>query len=1246
MSTIILAILLLFMVIGELRLITSRVRKNAFQWWHTPWFALIYVIIIYLLYHLIELPDTFLLNWLFEEYKIETFYCLVGMVVWVPIQAFLRKPSVHKSLINTYRSFFDQDDEKTKRKLPFPYYYSSDGEMVKSRVGRVFYRLALKSVIIIVAIVYAIALVVAHFYPDLFFPSSAFGILSLIPFIEYFFYLCAEVDNEQTTTIEDGGEQRTWSNFDALWQLFVENYDNYAVAWKRNFDEKGTIRLGYEKDNFASFEDLFTKFKDEHRGGIIEDCDLLTAFSKLVPFFMQVIKSGHYILVLFDIPRHFSTTKQNSYIKEIASQLTSMLVKRFPKINEITEFIVYDETSTLGVFDNSIVMSPLSVLARQDMKDKEWMKNLGLITVVNVFDKGVSNLYENRWFSQILKTVNQHYQILVISSFRKDLESSLEQTWVTTQEKHFPDGCKMVLYPRSERQFFIGYNFEEWTERYEKVLFARPNDKLYSGSEMLVFPLTEAVGDEKKTVTPVHQLDLAYTNTLEGNEEFSRFVTYFKDHRIEKDSVFRKVKPHILPIDEIIEPQVFSIIYDNENNAATSYMKWIHLGNEENFSIVISKPYLFRDYFNANHHFFANAPFSALQPCMCNCRITLAIILLNMLKDGEQDENTIKSHLLKYYKSEEIVSVPDKLKELFSIYFSDDLAKDLRTKDEVVFDGTKYQTHIKFRLVHPDRINLPYLDVITVKDENGNVLFDILRDLLYQNYIKNQHHSFSGLPYIITDYDQVNKTLDVTRSKISNELFCKVYYHIEVRFDENTLPIKGINMEEPVIFYHHTGVEMAYKMEAYETYVHIKPLELIAFENSYKAPSFSSGSSTRQSVDQDSTPSRSYTKGKVLKLSLKYLNYYSDSIEKIRKMLQILFYEGIQSLFPHHSQYLIVASVGKGDPDLPWIFNDFVSNDETRDGWLSFYFIEDAHIDLGLIGALTYDNISYLMRYIFDYLIWLTEEPSCPEGYIDYLNRKDFDKLSFLKYGREDLPDYFKIDLIINFIRDQFTTKDVDLMQMQQNRLAHNNIIGTCDFCRTKMRNSEMQRLNDGRMRCPECAKDAVDTNEQFKALCEKVKEAFLTHLNLDFNKIAYKAKLVSAVELHKVGDYNFSITNGYDIRKLIGLARDRNVDEFYIEDGYKSDETFGTIAHEMTHIWEYNDADFKKMRKTNEDLVEGLAVWTDLYLTEKYGATKMEDRMDGWINREDEYGRGLRFIMENCPDDPYRYIKEEANKI
>ena len=1238
MSPVALAILLLALVLIEVHLITNGVRKNSFQWWHIPWFGLLYTIAVYLIYHFTKLPDTILLGWIGDSYAKEAFYCLVAWALWMPLKYFLRRPSVHESLIKTYRSLFAKNDVELQKKLPFPYYYS-DYDVLKSRVGRVFYRLTLKIVVIIVAVVYAVALIVTHFYPEAFFPISAFGILGLLPLVEYYFYLSTEADEEQEHVDSEGAFLGN-SDFDELWKLYVDRFDNYSVAWKRDFDEKGEERKAFERDNNGSFDDLFKNFKDGEQGGIIENCDLLTAFSKLVPFFMHVITKGKYILVVFDIPKHFST---QNYLRDIANALTTVLIRRFPKINEIIKFSVYDETSTLDVFNNSIVMAPLALLARQEMKNKGWMRNLGLITVVNVFDKGVSNLFENRKFGYLLQSVNTSYQIIVVSADRREIEPSLEKTWLTQGTKKLPE-CPIIRYPRSHRQYFLGYNFEEWEYRLNKVLSGRPNESLYSGNEMLVFPLSSRIGDKEKTITPVHQLELAYTSALEGNEESRKFVTHYKkeEYSVSVESIINHVKPHILPIDEIVESQTFSLIYDNENNAPLAFNKWIHLGNDENFSIVISKPYLFRDYFNANHDYFSRHPFSAVQPRMCNSRITLAIILLGLLRESEQEENTIKGYLLKYYDEKEITSIPEKLRELFSTYFDDNLANDLRTTEEVVFDETGYQTHVKFRLVHPDRVNQPFLDIITIKDGNGNVLFDIYRDLLYQNYNKGQEHSFSGWPYIITDLDSINKTLIVNRSDgIYNVLFYKPCYHIQVNFNKKTSEIKGMEKDRQVIYYHHTGIELAYKLEAFETDISIDTRKWVIFGKCYKAPVFSGGSSKIVPSDQQITPTRDYTKGKILKFSLRYMPQYSDKIDKVRKFMQILFYEGLQSLFPHHAQYLIVASPGEGDTNLPWIFHEFVCNDQQMDGWLTFYFIEDAHIDLGLIGALTYDNIWYLMSYLFDYLMWLTEDAACPGDYIEYLNRKDFDKTSFLKYGNKTLPGYFDIDLAINFIRDHFTIQSGELTQMQQRRHVRANLIGTCDFCRKKMKNSEMQALEDGRMRCPECSEGAVDTNEQFLELCEEVKNAFKKHLGIDFSRISFTPNFVSAVELHKVGNYEFSITNGYDVRECIGLAV--GTENIYVENGYKVDATYGIIAHELTHVWEFSNEEFIKVRKTNEDLVEGLAVWTDLFLSEKHDRLDIEGLRSGWLSREDEYGRGLRFIMENCPDDPYGYIRAKA---
>ena len=100
------------------------------------------------------------------------------------------------------------------------------------------------------------------------------------------------------------------------------------------------------------------------------------------------------------------------------------------------------------------------------------------------------------------------------------------------------------------------------------------------------------------------------------------------------------------------------------------------------------------------------------------------------------------------------------------------------------------------------------------------------------------------------------------------------------------------------------------------------------------------------------------------------------------------------------------------------------------------------------------------------------------------------------------------------------------------------------------------------------------------------------------------------------------------------------------MENGYKVAKTYGIIAHELTHIWQFHDADFQKVQKTNGDLMEGLAVWTDLFLSEKHGSPDIESLRSGWLSRDDEYGRGLRFIMDNCPEDPYGYIRKKAGEI
>jgi hypothetical protein len=469
-----------------------------------------------------------------------------------------------------------------------------------------------------------------------------------------------------------------------------------------------------------------------------------------------------------------------------------------------------------------------------------------------------------------------------------------------------------------------------------------------------------------------------------------------------------------------------------------------------------------------------------------------------------------------------------------------------------------------------------YLDMVTVKDESGNELFDILRDLMEQNYVAGQIHTFSGRPYQIRDFNSRTKTMNVSKSNSGDKdiLFYRPSMEIKV-YGERT-PIKEMNPREmkPKIWRHRiTDQELFIVFDGFETGVEVATTDWFEF-NQYTLYGYTkTGSSAKPRV---------YPNGKVLKVSFKFLQKkaYLERNDDIRKGLQILLYELMQSVFPHHAQYLIIASPGEGDPDLPWIFNRLQCEDTPEDGLLTYYFVEDAHIDLGLIGALAKtETIWYLFQYLYDYLIWLTEgKVVTPSGFESYQNQKNFDKQAFLKYGRDHLPDYFDVDLLIDFIKDFY--EDGKALQKAVEE-------------RKKKRTPKGSDTS------------AVETNGQSNAVYEKVKAMFRDYLGIDFGWIPHKVPYCGG-----------------------------------------SAYPFNAMVREMTYIWEDSNESFKKLRKTNEDLVEGLAIWTDLYLSERNGALDIAWRRANYLTRNDTFGRGLKFIMDNCPNDPYGYIQRAAKAI
>ena len=1228
MNYLTIAIIILSLNTIPLFINTRRVKRDAYQWWYIPWLSFLYVVLMYVIFHQTNVISWPGFNLLTGDVMIQTCYVLFCHVLWLFIALTLRRLSLHKSLIPLFRKGFAGDREDAEKVLPFPYFIDHEN-ITRARVGKVFYTKLLGSIIFLVALVYAICFILMHFTTVPYLLVSSFGLLALLPLSDYYLYLKAEVPEEELA-IQDVYSISSISDLEKLWNNYVKVFSNYSVAWKRS----NSHIIDVEKDNRDQVENLLQHLTEgdasPRENGFLENSDLTQAFLRIEPLLTWEEQNGWLVLITIDIPNHFNNNTQVSYLDEIAKNLKVILHGK--------ELTVFDEYTSDDVLNSSIVVASLNNLTQRNIKE-ESLKRIGLVVVINQLDKSVSNLYECRKFSYLLDSMNNNYQMLFITPHFRGVEPALKNIWhmkVKTIEK------RMKQLPQSFNQFFIGYNFEDYLERYKCIMPSLPGDPLSAISEMAPMALSYKVGDNNKTITPVHFFDLAYTNIIEGNEEL---INSYKSQQfpVKGEDFNKHIFCHQLPIETIDEPQIFSVIFDQENNAPAAYNKWIHLGRNENFSVVISKPYMFRDYFNANHGYFVNMPFIALQPHPSKSRVTLAVILLNILQKASIEEQQLRGLLLGYYNEDEIQSLSGTVQQLFKSYFSSDLAGRLRTNHTIDFNGSKYLHKTTYELDYADAVNLSYLDYISVKDESDNVLFGIMKDLMSQNFVEGQIHSFLGKPYQITRFEEDNKVLRVkaANTQAINVIFYKPVQIIKI--DKNHSAIE--DMKKEFSWYHPiTGQRLGLDFDGFETQVNIQVNRWYAFNRySILDCSFS---------DVNPPTVRSYHNGRVLKVSFRYLKKekYINRIDDIRKGLQILIYEAMQSVFPHHAQYLIISSLGEGDANLPWIFNQCICEDKEDPGTISFFFSEDAHVDLGLIGALANKDVfgaDYLFRYIYDYLLWLTEGNPAPAGnYAEYLYSSEMDKTTFLKYGIA-LPTYFDIDLLINFIRDFFCEGHANVLQGVTERNNRQDVFGICDFCRSEEKNSDMQRLGDGRMRCDKCSENAVDSEIVFNSLVNQVKEAFKTHLGIDFNTIKYKARLVSAVELHKSGNYSFSITNGYDVRKIIGLAFDHDGqdDSILVENGYKPDKTFGIIAHEMTHIWEYNDDDFKKIRQTNEDLAEGLAVWTDLFLSEKHGIDNIEELRNSWLSRTDEYGRGLKFILENCPKDPYGYIRAMANK-
>jgi len=258
------------------------------------------------------------------------------------------------------------------------------------------------------------------------------------------------------------------------------------------------------------------------------------------------------------------------------------------------------------------------------------------------------------------------------------------------------------------------------------------------------------------------------------------------------------------------------------------------------------------------------------------------------------------------------------------------------------------------------------------------------------------------------------------------------------------------------------------------------------------------------------------------------------------------------------------------------------------------------------------------------------------------LEKSRYQEECYLKFGFEEIDGRIKLEEVMKYLTLRgFSNNSMTKARKRnvtQDTLIDFEAVNHCDFCGMPLTGVSFEKLSDGRIRCNDCSQTAITSVEEFKKI-------FYQTLQMmeGFYGISYKVPInVATADANKIAKGYGSVytpTTGVAARVLGYASRRNGVFSLYVENGSPRLATIETMAHELTHIWQYinwNEAEIKKAYPEPEqrDIVyEGMSMWATVqyfYLMgeESYAILKEAE----YERRQDIYGIGFRMYREKYP--------------
>ncbi|MCD8150242.1 MAG: hypothetical protein LUE92_11950 [Clostridiales bacterium] len=260
--------------------------------------------------------------------------------------------------------------------------------------------------------------------------------------------------------------------------------------------------------------------------------------------------------------------------------------------------------------------------------------------------------------------------------------------------------------------------------------------------------------------------------------------------------------------------------------------------------------------------------------------------------------------------------------------------------------------------------------------------------------------------------------------------------------------------------------------------------------------------------------------------------------------------------------------------------------------------------------------------------------------------RKPYHERRYLLYGGSQIPEGIQPEETLDFLRDRGYGNS-ELKQAREGKILSRlmeegfepNLKGQhyCDFCGAALTGTEYEVLKDGREHCMACGRTAIKTEEEFVELYKTVINSMQSYYGIKLN-VPVKVRMVNAKRLHRALGQSFVPTGNADGRVLGVAISSREGYSLLVENGSPRISSAMTMAHELTHIWQYLNWDKKEIQSTygrnNELLIyEGMAKWAEIqyaYLIGEMASAKREEIITR--HREDEYGQGFLVYESRYP--------------